>query len=215
MTLRELQRAFVGALVGDTDVASVLGDDRADAQTRLGVYRTMYRLRLVEVLAAIYPRTAEKLGTAWQDLATHYIYAHPSRSPSLRSYGEHLADVLRGEDAALAALEWARYDVFDAVDELVLTAERARVVIATVPLQRIAASALTSTHLVWREGITVYDRVVGAEESRMLAVLDGCTLAALCERVAGERSVDEAAQLIFGYLGRWVADGLLVDTATT
>jgi hypothetical protein len=68
-------------------------------------------------------------GTAFHNLITDYLLAHPSRHWSLRYLGAAMPAFLDTHDLAgaypglgdLARLEWARIDVFDAADAPVLT----------------------------------------------------------------------------------------------
>jgi hypothetical protein len=144
--LRELQRQLLAliraphgvadgllALGLDADQLEALvdGDRRLSATGRVGIYADMYFVRLLEALRAVFPRVAAVLGDdAFAALATDYLEAHPSRHPSLRQLGDRLPGFLRdpaasrphGPDdlapwlADLAALEWARHDVFDDAD---------------------------------------------------------------------------------------------------
>jgi hypothetical protein len=130
----------------------VAGDARASAAERVHVYAHMYRARLVEALEAQYPRVASRLGCdAFAALAADYTDAHPSRHPSLRFLGQHLAAWLDanpdGADlAALARLEWARADVFDERDEPLLDLEAVRAwppeQLGALPIRVAAASRL-------------------------------------------------------------------------
>ena len=108
----------------------IVGDDRAGAEERVHVYANMYRARIVEALESQFPRLAKRLGADdFGALASAYITDEPSRHPSLRYVGERLSSWLgaRGPEsrmlAGLAALEWARADVFDLADEPLLTLE--------------------------------------------------------------------------------------------
>jgi hypothetical protein len=146
-SLAELQRRFFELVTGPEGVAEELaargiperelraiiaGDARASAVERLDVYANMYFFRILDVLRADYPKLVAVLGDdAFHDLATDYLQAHPSRHPSLRFVGAALpAFVARHALAAerpwlgeLAALEWARVDVFDRADAEVLARE--------------------------------------------------------------------------------------------
>lgn len=112
--------------------ALVVSDARASADERVQVYAYMYRARVSEALESQFPRLARLLGAeAFAELAFGFVTDHPSRSPSLRYLGTELPDWLEGKHATvalsdLARLEWARTDVFDAVDELPLTIEALR-----------------------------------------------------------------------------------------
>ncbi len=164
--LAELQRRFFELVTGAEGVAQelaargvpadeidgvvesfVTGDARASAVERLDVYANMYFFRILDVLRADYPKLLAVLGdAALHDLATAYLLAHPSRHPSLRFVGAALPGFLGGHALArerpwlaeLAALEWARVDVFDRAD----AAPLARETLATVAPESFAALAL-------------------------------------------------------------------------
>jgi hypothetical protein len=81
----------------------------------------MYGARLVDALAADYPRVATTLGwERFRETALGYVGSHPSTHFSLRWFGSHfgkyLAAVPSGPEflCDLARLEWARVMVFDA-----------------------------------------------------------------------------------------------------
>jgi hypothetical protein len=113
--------------------ALVVGDSRASADERVHVYAHMYRSRIAEALESQFPRLAKHLGAdAFAELAAAYIDDEPSRHPSLRYVGERLPAWLaaRRADAptlvGLAALEWARADVFDLADDPTMTLDELR-----------------------------------------------------------------------------------------
>jgi hypothetical protein len=135
------QQAALMALVTGRDLGAsaadsaslVVGDARASAADRVHVYFHMYRARIAEALESQFPRLARWLGAEeFGDVAAAYISDEPSRHPSLRYVGERLPAWLaaRRRDApalaGLAALEWARADVFDLVDETPLTMDDVR-----------------------------------------------------------------------------------------
>lgn len=114
--------AFPDALLD----ALVAGDDKAPAAARIALYATMYRVRLIDSLAEDFPKLAAALGfDAFRALASAYLRAHPSESPTLRDLGRQLPGFVSAhalaEDhpwlADLAQLEWARIDVFDRADQ--------------------------------------------------------------------------------------------------
>jgi hypothetical protein len=112
--------------------ALVVSDARASAEERVQVYAYMYRARIAEALQSQFPRLARLLGgEAFAKLAFAYVTDHPSRHPSLRFLGAELPEWLdsRQRNASLsdlARLEWARSDVFDAIDEPLLTVDALR-----------------------------------------------------------------------------------------
>jgi hypothetical protein len=126
------------------------GDARASTEDRLAVYSFMYGARLVEALESQFPRLGRLLGVgAFADLTTEYVAAHPSRHPSLRELGRALPGWLATQRpneralAALAALEWARADVYDLADQPAMTLEAPRAFpperFGELPLKLIAA----------------------------------------------------------------------------
>jgi hypothetical protein len=207
-TLRELQLDMIGFLTGaarENDAAHRLavGDARLDGAGRLEIYANMYRVRLRGALEATAPMLARALGEdGFAELSLAYFTAHPSRTPSLRAVGEVLPAFLRARGQAgladLAALEWARYDVFDAADEPLLELAPIQALgpeaIAQLPVRLIAASRLVpvahaaeaawralnageapdapapdpGTLLVWREDISVFHRRVNSVERAAL-----------------------------------------------
>lgn len=127
-------------------------DTRADATTRLEIYANAYYYRLLGVLEQDYAAVARHLGPdLFRDVVTSYLLAHPPSHASLRYAGIALADFLSKSEAAagvrqrapwvadLAALEWARVDVFDAIDGEVL----ARDALATRSVEEFATLELT------------------------------------------------------------------------
>ena len=134
--------------------ALVIGDTRASAARRIHVYQHMYRARIVEALEAQFPRVARWLGAeAFTRLGAAYIADEPSRHPSLRFLGRRFPDWLASRAPAearpdaladLARLEWAREDVFDAVDEPTLTIDVIRASapdrFGEIPLRLVAAA---------------------------------------------------------------------------
>jgi hypothetical protein len=140
-TLAELQRHMLAALRGGTGTlpaetttlaAHVCSDHRLSGAERLQIYADMYFWRLLEVLRGAFPRLLVFLGDDdFAALCARFVAVHPSRHPSLRLLGDQLAAFMRADAqpawaADLAALEWARYDVFDEADATPLTRETLR-----------------------------------------------------------------------------------------
>jgi hypothetical protein len=126
-SLGDLQRAFQDYLRASSErfTAAVRDTRKADRTTLLEVYRDGYALRLIEVLTNDYPGLLAMAGPADFDcMARAYIAAHPSRHPSVRWFGKHLADFLAGTPpfnatmaaAEMARFEWALGDAFDSPD---------------------------------------------------------------------------------------------------
>lgn len=134
--------------------ASIVGDDKATAKTRLDVYYQAYRLRLVEVLQNDFVGVHALLGDdAFREMTLQYIAAHPSEHPSVRCFGRHLAEFLgtgswaqHPELAEMAGFEWAWAHAFDALDEPVATAAA----MAEMPADRWADLVVTGHASLYR-----------------------------------------------------------------
>ena len=139
-SLAAVQAALLSRITGQElgapafEAASLIrGDVRASAEERLAVYSFMYGSRLVEALESQFPRLARLLGAdAFADLTADYLAEWPSRHPSLRELGRALPGWMAGQRpdqpalASLAALEWARADVYDLADEPAMTLDAPR-----------------------------------------------------------------------------------------
>ncbi len=98
---------------------------RMSGADQLEVYREQFWLRHTGALLEDFPALAAWLGqTAWEALVEGYLLESPLRSFSLRDLGAGLAAyvaALLPDDPtgqALATLEWAQVEVFDASDAL-------------------------------------------------------------------------------------------------
>lgn len=125
--LAELQRRFHAVATGTVpldEAADLIAGDHA----RLGVYRRMYRDRLVDAIAADYPKLVTLLGPRWPELAERYLRVCAPAHPDIREAGRRLAEFLATTggtwDADLARLEWARSDVFFGGDSIPLGRDR-------------------------------------------------------------------------------------------
>lgn len=124
-SLVELQRRFHDAVVGDAvpdDALDVVRDDGVGQRRRLEVYANAYRIRIVDAIAAEFPKVAAALGPQRHaELCRRYLTAHPTSRPSLRDAAQHLGEFLDGGGlpgapswlADLARLERARTCAFD------------------------------------------------------------------------------------------------------
>ncbi len=126
MTLAETQALFLAAVTraeGDRtlDVQRCFaGSAELTAAERVEIYADMCLWRLVDALREDYPKLATLLGDElFYALAEAYVRKHPSCHHDLGRMGVHLAAFLRAQPdperpdlADLAALEWARSEVF-------------------------------------------------------------------------------------------------------
>lgn len=125
MTLAEIQDAFhaLATRAADPAIAAeqfLVGSTELSASERIGIYADMYLWRLTDSLREDYPKLARVLGEErFLALAEAYAREHPSDHPDLGRFGRHLPAFLRrfpsaqrADLADLAALEWARSEVF-------------------------------------------------------------------------------------------------------
>ena len=130
-SLRELQANFSHAVRGGPDggLTDRIVAGGIDPSRRLGVYRNNVHLSLARVLEGNFPATRRQAGEAAFGAAVHaYLRAHPPAQPQLLAWGgtfpAHLASCEATRDrpwlADLAALEWAREEVYYAADAPVL-----------------------------------------------------------------------------------------------
>jgi len=103
----------------------VAGRDAVDALARLNIYASDYRLRLVDALRTNYPKLAAWLGEeGFAEVALDYLQEQPPHYPSIRDFGDRLAEFLERTDrrrrrqalAEMARFEWALDATFDAAD---------------------------------------------------------------------------------------------------
>jgi hypothetical protein len=193
--------------------------NQEQAVARLGIYAHQYFARLTESLREDFSACASALGPeAFDRLSARYLVAYPSDNASLRYHGRHFTRFLgeragefarerswRTDLADLAALEWARIEVFDApaaplldVSALLSTPADAwfEIELSLVPAHRIIRVRhdieelwLAAEHSrplpparehervlsVWRRGFGVFHRAVAASEARALERLVGGT----------------------------------------
>ena len=104
---------------------------RLTSAERIGIYREMYLVRLVEALETDYPGVRRFLGAEeFARQGSRYVEAHPSRTYTLNRLGDGFPAFLGGGFAGeLARLELALSEVFDAEESPVLSAQA----IAAVP----------------------------------------------------------------------------------
>jgi hypothetical protein len=125
--LAQLQSAFQSYLIdsekGVAFTACVVDDPKVGAKKRLNIYFDAYRYRIIEALAAAYPKLKLLVGDdLFEQIARTYIADHPSTYQNIRWYGSHMRSHLLGFlpehpiAAEMAAFEWAISLAFDAED---------------------------------------------------------------------------------------------------
>ncbi|MGC1549296.1 MAG: DNA-binding domain-containing protein, partial [Rhodanobacter sp.] len=130
--LGTLQQHLLQAMLADAPppLSELRGDDIADIESRLAVYRNGYRIRLRDALSVEYPGLVLMAGHRLAHLFESYVDAHPSEHYNIRWYGAGLAAYLecalpwreKLELADMARLDWAISTTFDAANEPVVSA---------------------------------------------------------------------------------------------
>ena len=132
--LARLQRGFLAVATARSSrtrderfaLAQIDATDESTAREQVGVYRTMYALRMEREVAREFPATRSLLGTAaFARVAKAFVAAHASRSFTLEGYADALPEFLlrskairtmsarrrAREIAALERLLWRRSGV--------------------------------------------------------------------------------------------------------
>ena len=239
MKLAETQALFWSALRGEAGspaaqaalLACFTGTDEMPALERVGIYAGMFLWRQVDALRDDFPKLLLLLGEEeFVGLAQRYVLAEPSRHADLGQLGRGLPAFCPALLRDLAALEWARSEVFFDADlaplaSLALAPERfdeAR--LDLVPALRVLALAHDAPAVwaaledggepgelverpcavvVWRTGFEVFHAEISAEEAAALRrAAAGARLAEVC----GEFSTPEAALTA---LQSWLAEGFI------
>ncbi len=127
-SLAQQQRQLRAAIV---DAAPAPGLLRG-REPRLRIYQHAYAARLLGALRDNYGVLPRAMGDeAFDALALAYLRAHPSREPSIRWFGDCLAQFMAARDdlvphpalTDLARMEWALRTAFDAADAAPLSAD--------------------------------------------------------------------------------------------
>jgi hypothetical protein len=258
MKLSELQSLFYRVVAGDDD-ASMGALERAcdhnpaqPARTRISLYAGMYHSRLTEALHADFPKVAALLGEpSFTRLAAIYIRLYPSEHYDIGRVGRHFASFLREwpeaglrEDAAdLAALEWARAEVFIERDQRslerhawveLLAADPSTTHVALIPALRLvhlthdvmplfraivegshpcAPTKELGTLVVWRVGLG--PQVFHARVSTQEAIaLERARMGATVAEICGPfADCIDPAEAAFTALSSWGDEGLIAASA--
>jgi hypothetical protein len=132
--LRRLQQDFQKYIFQAHEAmqAEIVETERVDIKTKLGIYASAYRLRLLEALETEYPALKALVGDdEFERAGLAYIEAYPSPYYNLRWYGGDFAAFLKTISpfcdypvtSELAAFEWAMGLTFDAPDDPTVSIE--------------------------------------------------------------------------------------------
>jgi putative DNA-binding protein len=255
VTLAELQTAFhaLATRAGDPAIAAerfLVGSAELSASERIGIYADMYVWRLTDSLREDHPKLATLLGDGrFLALAEAYAREHPSDQPDLGRFGRHLAAFLRRfpaperpDLADLAALEWARSEVFlerpstsVALDALAAVgpAEFVDARLEAIPALRVLVLehdvvavwgrlengepagepvARRCGVVVWRTELEVFHAPVDLDEAR---ALDAAVAGEPLSRVCAElEHRDDPAAAAFAALSSWLEEGWIAAIST-
>lgn len=131
MNLAETQALFFKLVTGqhsgqEVSYAPFSGSAELSAEQRVEIYENMYRWRLADAIRADFPKLAHLLDDEFLPICWEYLRHHPSEDPDIGRIGRCLPQFLKQRQAGnlrsdlgdLAALEWARCEVFREADAL-------------------------------------------------------------------------------------------------
>jgi hypothetical protein len=242
MNLAELQERFweLATRAPDARPATECFVSTPDlpAEERLDIYADMFIWRQIDALREDFPKLAQLLGDeGFYATAKKYLRAHPSTHPSLGQLGRHFASFLaesagpRPDLADLAALEWARCEVFEeahahtATPDLVHGPDPAQIVLRTVAALRqlslhhdvvqlwkdledgnaaLLPRPRPAAIAVWRKGFVVFHTGLAPDEGLALRrAMSGATLGEVCEAFANR---EDAVQAALSAVASWFAE---------
>jgi hypothetical protein len=253
MTLAETQRALFSLITGHGSAADaerarelVVSAGRLSADERVEIYAQMFSVRTLDALREDFPKLTALLGDhGFAELCAAYVHSAPSEHPSLAKLGarltaflrEHTAEGARADLADLAALEWARAEVFVEADAepLVPSALGARdpktfaaTRLKLIPALRVLVCehdvapvwrALQDGHeaptpqpqatsiVVWRKEFEVFHATVAADEGRALVL---ARAGRTLEELCDEFAErDDPAAAAFQAIGSWFTEGMV------
>ena len=131
MNLKDLQADFQHILLDAEciDAGWVRESARGlSSHDRLGIYRSAYRMRLIDVLLDTFEHTAIYLGDDWfHQLAAAYVQSHHSTYSNIGLYGREfprfLSEQLTDDEevSELALMDWKLRRAFDGSNSAVMT----------------------------------------------------------------------------------------------
>ncbi len=255
MTLAETQAAFHALATRAADPPNaaeefLVGAPDLPAGERIGIYADMYLWRLTDALRDDYPKLAALLGDErFLALAEAYAREHPSDRPDLGQFGRHLPAFLRrfpaserADLADLAALEWARSEVFFGAPATPVARDALSALgpdtfldtrLQVIPALRILALghdaatlwrrleddepadapiASPTAMVVWRKGFEVFHGRIELDEARALDAARAGDPLASVCAAFGQR--EDPAAAAFAALASWFDEGWIAAIST-
>ena len=231
MNLAETQRLFWELLQGtERPLDAFVGSPALPAQERVAIYARMFLHRQVDALREMFPKVVAALGDeGFFEVAARYVHAHPSEHPDLGQLGRRFATFLERPDLRdLARLEWARGEVFEALQKASLSPDEfARLAqdagafmnhrVELIPALRLlelqhdigplwdetekTAAPRPTQWVVWRAGFDVFHVAVDADEARAVHLaIGGAAIGDICGAVGDAARAAEVLQ-------EWLAEG--------
>ncbi|WP_242336669.1 MULTISPECIES: DNA-binding domain-containing protein [unclassified Anaeromyxobacter] len=255
MRLAETQAAFhaLATRAADPPCAAedfLVGSPELLALERIGIYADMYLWRLTDALREDYPKLAALLGDErFLEVADTYAREHPSDRPDLGQFGRRLPAFLRRSPAPeradladLAALEWARAEVFFEAPATPVARDALAVLgpdafldarLVLPPALRVlslghdaatlwrrledgeqpdAPIAIPTAVVVWREGFEVFHGRIELDEARALDAARAGDPLASVCALFGQR--EDPAAAAFAALVSWFDQGWIAALST-
>jgi hypothetical protein len=122
----ELQQGFQQAILASDPTPGLFVREDEALEGGIDLYLNAYRIRLSAALADNYPVLRLAMGDeAFDELAAHYLAAHPSPHRSIRWFGDRLCEFIATHPdliphpalVDLARMDWALRNAFDAADQ--------------------------------------------------------------------------------------------------
>jgi len=234
LNLAESQHLFWDLLQGtDRPLDAFVGSPALPAEERVAIYARMFLHRQVDALREMFPKVVAALGDEpFFEVAARYVHAHPSEHPDLGQLGRRFATFIDRPDLRdLARLEWARGEVFEALQKPSLSADEfARLAqdanafmnhrVQLIPALRFLelehdigplwdetakrAEPQPTQWVVWRSRFDVFHVAVGEDEARAVRLaIGGAAIGDICGALG---DVARAAEALQGWLAEgWIA----------
>ena len=232
--LSAVERVDVYANMYFFRILEVLGDEFAKIVTLIGA-EAFHNLITDYLLAhrPAHPSLREVGARLPAYLATHPLTADRPWLSELARLDRLRFELFDGPDAEALTLEAVRAMPPESLPELVLRTVPCLATLATelaiAPLWRALESSAAAgdqteaggeaqspprspgTFLIWRKDLTVFHRLLDADEIVCLPLLQaGTTFAAICDRALADAADSQAAaRRAFELLARWIDDGVL------
>lgn len=255
MNLAETQALFFKLVTGqhsgqEVSYAPFSGSAELPAEQRVEIYENMYRWRLADTILADFPKLAHLLDNEFLPVCSEYLRYYPSEDPDIGKIGRCLPQFLKHREAGdlrpdladLAALEWARCEVFCETDALAVDRSQLASIspqafvwlrLSFVPALRVldfehdVASLWAALEeeqpavppckkpisvAVWRQDFTAFHATLKSDEA---LALRAAMAGETMEQVCGFFALRESpAEAAFATISSWFSDGWVRELST-